>query len=239
MNQQKILRGFSAIMLMLAVGIVPAGCPTWRTQHEVATTHKVEIDAHIQLDIRNIEANAEQIVKEVREEPLAGKPMSYVPQPARVKPERTIWSIFDISTGAYAADSDEDEAKSRMRARAVAIDGWLSKRCIGESNIGLLEMRPCDECKSDAAKKQEVSELVAAENRDRMVIYRAEAHRQGIPESRWKLIGQTFAGVYLKSLKSGQPFQIPVDGAFYDRFIMTDVGKKFRDAPKGSWVVVP
>jgi uncharacterized protein YdbL (DUF1318 family) len=74
--------------------------------------------------------------------------------------------LFGAATIARAAD-DLATVKARMTARITAIDALKLKGALGETNLGLLEVR-------DPAVK-EAATVAAEENKDRVTVYTALA----------------------------------------------------------------
>lgn len=242
-TSRRIAAPLTALTLLMAV---PMGCPTWRTEHKVETTHKIE--AHITLDIRQIQAEAAQVEGEVRDTPKAkpdGAPTSAVwgiGQAAVrevVVASRSLAGILDLSSSAHAQDdADEKDAIANRKARFAELDKALSAGCIGENEKGMIELRPCDDAK-DAAKKSALDKLTKDENADRKIIYSAIAVRQGVKAEQYEAVGLVYASEIRKNLKSGQAFQVPTDTKLYTDFMATPHGKSLPNAKKGEWVKVP
>lgn len=227
--------------------ILLLGCPI-RTEHKVETTHKIE--AHIVIDVRKVQEQAEQIESEVRAaedvpkaEPDPGaRTGAMVARPGRpyrvAAPERSFWSIFDLATSAHAAESDEDAAIARRKERAPRVREALDRGCLGENNTGYLEIRPCDKLE-DAEEKARLQVLAEDENRDRRAIYTAIARRQGLESDQADAVGAIYAGEIRKLLRSGQAFQIPTDDQLYEEFLESDLGRKLDNPRPGAWIKVP
>lgn len=224
---------------LLALGVIGLlGCPVWRTEHKVETTHK--IDAHVVVDIREIREEADQIESQVRgtDGVAEGEPSAMVggiEMPFQVATtERSLWSLFDISTPAYAqAEGGKDAAVQRRAARSGEISAALSAGCLGESDLGYVEVRPCD---GDQSRYQA---LAKSENDDRLIIYRAIAVERGLDASQASVIGEIFAADIREKLKSGQLFQVPRSETAYQEFRESSLGQRLPDAQKGEWVRVP
>lgn len=223
------------------------GCPI-RTEHKVETTHKIE--AHIVIDVRKVQEEAEQIESEVRSEaevPKAqpdpgartGAMLAPPEEPYRVAaPKRSFWSIFDVSTRAHAAEPDDKAAIARRKDRAPQIREALDSGCLGENNKGYVELRPCDELE-DAEEKARLQVLAEDENRDRRIIYAALAKRQGLDADQADAVGVIYAGEIRKLLTSGQAFQVPTDDKLYEEFLESELGRKLGKPRPGVWVEAP
>lgn len=231
-------------LFVVAAAMGSTACPVWRTEHKVETTHKIE--AHIVLDIRQVKEEAAKVEGDVRaplETPKAesdGKPQSMIGLGApatRALAVRSIWSIFDVSTGAYAqSPSDEEAAKGRRKARIKDIDAALSAGCLGENNKGYLEIRPCD---GSADQKGAAKALAKDENADRKTIYAAIAVKQGLKADQADAVGEVFAGEIRGKLRKGQSFQVPTAEEHFKEFKESNLGKALSAAKKGDWVAVP
>ena len=224
----------TAILLM---GSLPMGCPVWRTEHKVETTHKIE--AHIIIDIRR---ELSQIEQQVREEPVPkaqpdGKPSSMLTVGEREirYASFSLGSIFDLASSAHAAQSPEDQKKAidARRARSKQIDEALLNGCLGENEKGYAEVRPCDAAK-DRTEQARIKKLADDENRDRGTIYSAVASRQeGLTAG---MVAEFNAAEIRARLKKGQLFQIPSKNDVYAEFRATPLGKALRNPKKGAWV---
>jgi uncharacterized protein YdbL (DUF1318 family) len=227
--------------------LVLLACPI-RTEHKVETTHKIE--AHIVIDVRKVQAEAEQIESEVR----GGEPPKAQPDPGSQTgamlpsqdqpyalaqtPPRSFWSIFDVSTRAAASVDEEAAAIQRRKARAGRINDELTRGCLGENYLGYVELRPCDE-RSDASEMAELKMLAEEENRDRRTVYSAIAVREGLRAEQADVIGEIFAGEIRKRLTPGQPFQVPQSDEYYEAFLKTDLARNLGNPRPGTWVQVP
>jgi uncharacterized protein YdbL (DUF1318 family) len=102
-----------------------------------------------------------------------------------------------LSAGALAARAAEDmgAVKARLAQRLGSLDRLKSSGAIGENNRGLVELRDASPAAGD---------LVAAENRDRGIVYSAIAEQTGssaetVGRARAKQIaGASAAGVWLQ-----------------------------------------
>ncbi len=241
MKQQRIptLLALAGLTLFSAI---PMGCPTWRTEHKVETTHKIE--AHIVLDIRKVQEEAAKVEDTVRDTPAAspddGKPKTsfYRATSGREVASRSLLSIFDLSSSAQAAEDDSSAAIARRKERFASLDKALSQGCLGENCRGMIELRSCDEAKK-AEEKKKLETLVADENADRKIIYTGIAQKQGLDAKHFEAVGLVYAAEIRVKLKKGQSFQAPSDATLFEDFQKTPLGKSLPDAKKGEWVKVP
>jgi uncharacterized protein YdbL (DUF1318 family) len=238
---------FNRAGALALLGILLVGCPI-RTEHKVETTHKIE--AHIVIDVRKVQEQAGQIESEVRAESEAPKAepdpgakagaMLARPEASYrlAAPQRSFWSIFDISSTSHAADVDENAAIARRKERASSIKQALNNGCFGENNTGYVELHPCDQLEG-ADEKARLQVLAEDENRDRRIIYTALSRRQGLEPDQVDAIGAIYAGEIRKLLSSGQAFQTPTDDQLYEEFLNSDLGRKLDRPKPGVWVRVP
>src|SRR5437879_13827710 len=94
----------------------------------------------------------------------------------------------------------------------------MTKGCIGENNLGLLEARPGTGCPAT------VPALVSAENRDRMVLYRTLVEQNNMPPGDLARVQAAFAKAHRDKAPAGASVQD-------DRSEERRVGKEWR----GGW----
>ncbi|MDY6830917.1 MAG: YdbL family protein [Thermodesulfobacteriota bacterium] len=75
-----------------------------------------------------------------------------------------------LLAASFAMAGEADDIKARMKERLGTIDSLKAQGLIGENNQGLLELRKTGGKGAD---------IVAEENRDRMVVYQAIARKTG------------------------------------------------------------
>lgn len=231
-----------------------AAC-TWRTEHKVETVHK--IDAHIVLDIRQIEAEASEVEDYVRgdDEPTSvtaeEQPTSWnwnPPAPA-TPTDYPWWAWLSFSPAAHAGApelevevgkvtaTDADEAKKRRKARGKKIDAELKAHHLGENDRGYVEVRlPKDH--EDKELRRKLIELAKEENTDRKTIHVEIAQRQdGNLRDVLPTVEKIFAkSIRTKQLKKGHLFQAPRDKKDFETFKKGELGKKYKDAKPGAWL---
>ncbi len=226
----------------LAAVLVLSAC--LRTTHKVETTHKIE--AHILIDIRKIESEAQQVENYVRSEEAGGEqPESRLGAPGAGVQVAALGAvelpalapapaIGPLALWAALADPEEDAALERRKRRAPRVEEALAEGCLGENNKGALELRGCEGEERDRAKT-----LAEEENRDRRLIYVATAKRNGLTEREADQIGGIFAATIRAHLKSGQAFQAPADPRLFDEFKKSPLGARFPAAKPNEWLRVP
>lgn len=110
-----------------------------------------------------------------------------------------------IFAAPHARASDSAETRARMERRTPAVDKLKAKKLIGENNRGYLEAR--------ADLLEEYQSLVAVENTDRAIVYRAEAGLKGV---RMETVGRDRAREIAEAAKRGTWLQDD-DGQWYEK----------------------
>lgn len=227
-------RGIAAFAT--ALSLIAIGC--------VITT-KHQIDAHITLDIRHIQQQADNVLDYIE-----GKTDELPVAPAGKAPEtQSRWErLRDLLApihAVYAAELKEaatprvKDLADKMRERQPKIEDLKRQKALGEDNRGYLAVRD-SEALSDPAKKNEAQQLVAAENADRKSLYREIAQQNADQGATLTTIERVFAQRRLERAKSGEVFQLPPAGADFDKFKASPAGQKLGDACKPeAWVTIP
>ncbi|RJO63817.1 MAG: DUF1318 domain-containing protein [Candidatus Omnitrophota bacterium] len=102
---------------------------------------------------------------------------------------------------AYAQEvlgANVEEAALRRKDRKSALEAWQKQGIIGENSMGLVEMR------KPGFTDPPVEPLIAAENKDRMMIYRSIADKNGIPVAEVQKM-------YAKRLQEDAPSGTPIE----------------------------
>lgn len=220
----------------LAGGVLLGAC-VFRTEHKVETTHK--IDAHIVLDIRQVNADLASTEDYVRgdDATTSTQPTSML----RRAPREYDVASLDIAglfvSRAHAAegvsDADRQKALDARKARNARIDAALTKKVLGENYKGYVE--PTVDKKH--ADYEALKQLADQENKDRRTIYLAIAQNAGGNESNLPQIEASSAlTIREKSLKKGQLFQAPKDKKAFDEFAASDFGKGYPGAKPEAWL---
>ncbi len=227
----------ATLALLTAASIVAAGC--------VIRTHHT-IEAHVTVDIRHVEEQADSIVSYITGESDALPPAAATPAPA--PEEETSWLMRAVDfvapvQVAYAAELKESSPKvrelaERLRQRNGEVRKLKTAGCVGEDNRGYLQLRPCEEL-DDPARKNEVQQILAAVNKDRKDLYRAVAELNRDQNVTLSVVEAVFAGKWREQSQAGDQIQLPAAGPEFDAFMKTALGKKLGAAAKpGEWVVV-
>lgn len=222
-----------AICLYTAVLIALAGCVI-RTEHK--------IDAHITLDIRHVQEQAEDVLNyiEGKSDELPG---------LEAKPESTSWlwkslEALDPFETVDAAEMKSDSARvkeiaTELRKNNDAIAKLKKDGCLGETNRGYVELKDCDAMK-DADAKNKAQALLAEENKGRKALYAEIARLNKEDGLSVTAVEQVYAVQRLKRGVSGEQYQLPSAGELFDEIKASDVGKKLGAACKpDAWVTIP
>jgi hypothetical protein len=221
-----------------------AAC-VFRTEHKVETVHKIE--AHIVLDIRQVEAEASQVEDYVRgesEKPPefldengqpAAKPTSLVrPMTRSARFAALEAGLADLAPAPLASDDVKNAIQAR-RARAGEVAAALTAQYAGEDDHGYLALRPAGDALGGEAKTK-IQNLAHAENGDRRTIYLDAARRAGGDESSLPQVEVVFARSIREALTAGQMFQAPREDGEFGKFKESALGKQYPDAAPGQWL---
>jgi len=218
----------SAVAMLVLVGCV------------IRTEHK--IDAHITLDIRHVQQQAEGVLDFIE-----GK--SDVLPGFEEDAEPTSWlhralDFIDPFETVNAAEMKTDSAKVKEIATALrknndAIAALKKDGCLGETNRGYVELKDCDGLK-EADAKNTAQKLVEDENKGRKALYNEIARLNKDDGISVTKVEQIYAVERLKRGKSGEQYQLPPTGELFDDIKGSDVGKKLGDKCKAdAWVTIP
>lgn len=225
---KRIVAAFALSCLMLA-GV---GCVV-RTQHT--------INAHITLDIRHIEEQADDLLDFIEGDSNT-LPGADAPAPtSRVQQFLEYLQPVQVAHAAELKSTSSpvtQELAQKMRARNADIDSYRAKGCFGENNRGYLELRECDAL-ADATARNTAQQLMADENKDRKALYAEIAKLntdQGVSVS---TVESIFHNQRFKRGKAGEVFQAPAAGEFFDTLKDTSQAKGAGSAfTPGAWVTL-
>ncbi len=225
---KRILFAFVTATSLIALGCV------------ITTKHK--IDAHIVLDIRHIQQQADGVL-----DYIDGK-SDDLPVPAEKSSlERPGWMdrlqyAFLPVVPAYAAELNEStprikELADKMRERQPKLNELKKAGAIGEDNRGYVAMRESEGL--SAEKKNEAQQLMSAENDDRKALYREIARANAEANATLTVVERVYAQRRLMRAEAGEVVQLPAAGEDFDKFKASAAGKKLGDACKpGEWVTL-
>lgn len=174
------------LILMIAVTF-SLGCAKMQVG---GTKDPIKVDISMRLDIyQHVESDIdaiENIVSGVKENKKSADKQSFL-------------EIFIAQAYAQEGLSPEvEQAALRRKDRVSDLSSWEAKGVIGENKKGLVEIRD-----SQSVDKT-LSEIVSAENSDRMIIYQAVAKKNGTSL-------EEVQGLYSKRLQSNAPAGTPVE----------------------------
>lgn len=211
------------VVTILAVFVAAMGC--------VRIPQKFE--AHITVDIRQeIQQRAASSLDFIE-----GK-TDAPPAPA---PKKTSWvepvQAF-LMPAAYAAESDAKTGiLSSLRERSGQVADLKARRLAGETNRGYLDFR--DDPSLDAKQRNEIQQLVAAENKDRKLLYEEDARAEKDRNATVSMIERGYAMERLKRAKAGEWAQLPSKGVDFDVFKASAAGQRLgADCVPEAWVIL-
>jgi len=219
--------GLNALVIALLVGCV------------IRTEHK--IDAHITLDIRHVQEQAEDVLDfiEGKTDALPGfeadAPTSWL--------YRTLEFLDPIKT-VHAAEMKTDSERVKqialeLRKNNAAVAKFVASGCFSENNRGYVELLECDAF-SDAAVKNEAQQLLSSENNARKALYTEIARLNKDDGLSVTAVEQVYAAQRLKRANSGERFQLPPAGEIFNEIKASDLGRKLGAAcTPGAWITIP
>ncbi len=152
----------------------------------------IKIEAHITLDVRQVKQAASSIEDEISGKAPAQKPMSRLQ-------EWVLPSAWAEAAQLKVKTPEVQSAIDSRKARYDAIKVFKAQGAIGEDNQGHVAAL------SGGAEAQ----LVAAENADRELIYRAIVEQNNLPAGAIGTIRSTFAQEQRERAASGEKIQLP------------------------------
>jgi len=224
-NMNRFLVAFGITSLL----VMSVGCVV-RTEHT--------INAHITLDIRHIEQQADDLLDFIEGD------TDTLPEVEKKSMLENVVDLLRPVQVVHAAElknssspATQELAKS-MRARNAQVDSYRSKGCFGENNRGYLELRECDAL-SESAARNEAQKLMAEENKDRKALYAEIAKLNQDDGVSVGTVESIFHGQRFKRGKSGEAFQVPAAGEFFNALKDTPQAKSLGDAfQPGAWVIL-
>ena len=196
----------------------------------------------ITIDIRHIEAQAEGLLDYVEGKSDVLPGFEAAPETSSsllhgvwdsLAPMKVVHAQLKTNSGMVK------EIANSMKKRNAALSVLKKQGCIGENNRGYLELRECDDL-AKADKKNEAQKLLADENKDRKALYREIARLNKDQNLTVSIVEGIYANEHLKRAKSGEVYQLPEAGKYFDAFKASGTGKKLggKCVPK-AWVAMP
>ena len=182
-------------LVILAI-VVILGCARVRVEApkepiRVDITMRLDVYQHVQKDIDAIEGI-----------------VSGTQKPTLPSDKQSLWEGFILNAYAQEGLAPEiEEAALRRKDRLSELVSWQEKGIIGENKSGLLEIRDV------GASSVSVEEIVKAENKDRMTIYKALAEKNNTSVDE---IQKIYASRLQESAPQGTPIEVlnPSTGAY-------------------------
>ena len=223
-----------AMALGLSLLILVAGCVI-RTEHT--------IDAHITLDIRHVEEQAEDVLDfiEGKSDVLPGLGDAPAADTSSVL-QRGLRFFSPIqpvyAEGLKTASPRVSEIAVKLRERNSQIVVLKQKGCLGENNRGYVELRDCDGFKEGEARNA-AQKLLADENKDRKALYKEIARLNSEQNLSVSLVERVYALQRLQRGKSGEVYQLPSDDKDFQTIKASTIGKALGDACQpNAWVTI-
>ena len=229
--------------LISAVLVVLGGCVI-RTEHR--------IEAHVTLDIRHIEQQAEAVLDYMEGKTDVIPELTPAPAVAPTsKWDRVLDGMNPIPVAYAEKELNTSSARYRqilqqINARSGQINGLKAEACVGENNRGYLELRDCAALQ-DATRKNEIQKLMADENGDRKAFY-SEIVRLNSDDKKVTVsyVERIYAWKRLERAQTGEVYQLPPDGGdapeghTFEAFKASALGQKLGEQCKpGAWVTIP
>lgn len=216
--------------------LVVLGC-TLRTEHT--------IDAHITVDIRHIEEQADNVLDFIEGESEQLPPV----EPAETSGESSLIKPFLEAINpvrqAHAGELKSDSARIReiaesLKERFPKIEALKKQALIGENDRGYVELRPNDALEDDAERKNDLQKLIHEENEDRKQLY-TEIVKLNTDQADLSLtvVERIYAKKRLERAKTGEIFRLPPEGKDFDEFkeVLKKKQVEGKIAPK-EWIKI-
>lgn len=233
LKHMRLLAATLGVVVLTAVGCVI------RTEHR--------IDAHIRLDIRHIQDQAEQVLDfvEGRTDALP----EFEEAAANGPEETTSWlrrglHMLNPMPTAHASELRQSSPRVReiaenMRQNHDEVSRFKRLGCFGETNRGLLEMRECDAL-SVPEDRNAAQQLLAEENRDRKALYQEIARLNQEDNVTVATVERVYALERLRRANAGEHVQLPPAGDAFEELRESNLGRRLGDQLQpNAWVVIP
>ena len=218
--------------LLATMFLVTFGC--------VITTRHT-IDAHITVDIRHIEEQAEDVLDYIEGQTDA-LPGIEAAAPEQSRLERA-WETVAPITPVHAQELKTSSPLIRqiansLRKRNPKICGLKHKGILGEDNRGYVALQSPDAFE-DPEERNKVQRLIAEDNDDRKALYKELARINKDAKVSVTTIERIYANQHLKRAEPGQFVQLPPKGEHFDELKASPIGKKLADeCVPGAWVKI-
>lgn len=197
--------------------------------------------AHIVVDIRHIQEQAEQALDYIEGKTDELPELSTTPGEGRTSLLETLKDAIVPVRVAHAQKEDSPRARQilqAMRDRHSQLESVKQTGAVGENNRGFVELVYPDKI-SDAERLNEVQRVIAAENEDRKAFYQEIARLNQDQDLKVGVVEAIYAQKRLERARSGEVFQLPPAGEAFDTFKASAKGQALgAEASPGAWVVI-
>jgi uncharacterized protein YdbL (DUF1318 family) len=200
-------------------------------------------DANINITIRHIEEQAEDLIKYVEGESEDLPGISAAPTSEMNWFQNAMRFLSPIQTAhAQAVKSTSPRIKQiadKMKQRNAEVAGIKNTGAVGENNRGLLEMIKPDAI-TDANEKNRVQRVMASENEDRKALYKEIVSINTDQALDVGTVERIYAQKRLERAKTGELFQLPPAGNDFNAFRGSAKGRALGSKCKpNTWVTIP
>jgi hypothetical protein len=147
-------------------------------------------------------------------------------------PKKTSWldpvRTFLAPTAHAAGNDAMSGILVALRNRNPQIVDLKARRLVGETNRGYLEFR--DDPSLDAKTRNAIQQVVAAENKDRKLLYEDDARIERERNATVSMVERGYAIERLKRAKAGECVQLPSKGDDFDAFEASAAGQRLGAA---------
>ncbi len=200
-----------------------------------------QFEARIYIDIRHIQAQADEALDYVEGKTEALPEIAPVPESSSMLRD-TLRFLSPIGT-AYAQEMDESSARAQqilksMRDRHNELEAIKKTGGVGENNRGVVEV--VDNAKLGGADQVNAAQqLIAAENNDRKAYYQEIARVNKDKNLNVGTVERVYAQRRLLRAKAGEVFQLPPAGEDFEAFKKSAAGQKLgAEAKADAWVTI-
>lgn len=197
--------------------------------------------AHIVVDIRHIQEQAEQALDYIEGKTDELPELSAVPDADKSSLLERLKDAVAPVRVAYAQKEDSPRARQilqAMRDRHSQLESVKQTGAVGENNRGFVELVYPDKI-SDGERLNEVQRVIAAENEDRKAFYQEIARLNQEQDLKVGVVEAIYAQKRLERARPGELFQLPPAGEAFDTFKASAKGRALgAEATPGVWVVI-
>lgn len=226
-----VLAGVAAFSVVLLLGCVI------RTQHT--------IDAHVRLDIRYIQDQADDVLDFIEGERETLPALTPAGRTSALRNGlECVWDAVAPIRVAHAQELKTTspairELATRMRDRHPEVEALKTAGAFGENNRGYLALFE-NAAVAAPERKNAAQQLLAAENADRKALYAEIARLNADQRISVSQVERIYAQRRLERGRSGELFQLPGAGEDLERFRRSEMGRELGDRVGPEvWVTLP